>query len=467
MHPASALISLAIFLFLLLYRKKSLLFSTITLYCIFVVFQLLLRNLTFSILASSHLKGLQVAYDILIIVLGALFFQHVLQDKKAIDHLIVFLKKISPDYRVQVIILAWFLECFIEGIAGFGTPSIIAVPILINLGFGPVTAVVLSLFGNSIPVSFGAVGTPIRVGFATLNAPLIQVYSSIFSIIGVLVPVFMLYVAVKDRRGSKKDFWQIFPFALWSGFLYVFFTFLVSLFSQELASILGSVFSFTIVLLTKKLFLPVEPKKEKQSAYNFKLTFLPYLLIISLLIVQKIIVPSGSFFLFSNPGLMFFVATIILKYIWCDQRLDLKKTFIHSLNDSSNTFFIIFFMSTFVQLLNSKSLNLESFLTGRLLGLFAPILGAFGSFITGSATVSNIMFGKILFDLSLVSTKNPSIILALALVGGAVGNMIALADMLAAETVAGLKNHERVLIEKLFPYCMILIPLLSVIGFFV
>ena len=92
------------------------------------------------------------------------------------------------------------------------------------------------------------------------------------------------------------------------------------------------------------------------------------------------------------------------------------------------------------------------------------MVGAFGSFLTGSATVSNLMFGNFLAtaarDLSLSVDK----ILALALVGGAAGNMIALADIMAAEAVVGLKNEERKVLKGVIIPCAIYILLIGVIG---
>ena len=56
----------------------------------------------------------------------------------------------------------------IEGASGFGTPAAIAAPLLVGLGFRPLQVAILALIMNSVPVSFGAVGTPTWFGFGTL-----------------------------------------------------------------------------------------------------------------------------------------------------------------------------------------------------------------------------------------------------------------------------------------------------------
>jgi L-lactate permease len=71
---------------------------------------------------------------------------------------------ISPDRRVQAIIVAWLFGAFIEGAAGFGTPAAITAPLMVALGFPPLAAVVLALTANSSPVTFGALGTTFQIG---------------------------------------------------------------------------------------------------------------------------------------------------------------------------------------------------------------------------------------------------------------------------------------------------------------
>ena len=102
-----------------------------------------------------------------------------------------------------------------------------------------------------------------------------------------------------------------------------------------------------------------------------------------------------------------------------------------------------------------------------MLPFWAPIVGAFGSFLTGSATVSNLMFGNFLAvsarDLGLSVDK----ILALALVGASAGNMIALADIIVAEAAIGLKNMERKVLGGVIIPCLIYIILVGIIGFWI
>src|SRR5213079_1837866 len=68
---------------------------------------------------------------------------------------------LADDRRIQAILIAFSFGAFIEGAAGFGTPVAISASMLIGLGFRPLSAATLALIGNTAPVAFGALGTPI------------------------------------------------------------------------------------------------------------------------------------------------------------------------------------------------------------------------------------------------------------------------------------------------------------------
>jgi lactate permease len=98
------------------------------------------------------------------------------------------------------------------------------------------------------------------------------------------------------------------------------------------------------------------------------------------------------------------------------------------------------------------------------LPFWAPFVGAFGCFLTGSATVSNLMFGNFFNLASLAIGLDATKILSLALVGAAAGNMTGLADILAAEAVVGMKNEERGVLKGVIIPCLIYLVLVGIIG---
>ncbi|HEY8506196.1 MAG TPA: L-lactate permease, partial [Gemmataceae bacterium] len=117
--------------------------------------------------AAASVKGLIIAATLLYIIFGAILLLNTLHESGALAAIRGGFTRVSPDRRVQVIIIAWLFGSFIEGSAGFGTPAAVAVPLMVGLGFPAMAAVVAGMIIQSTPVSFGALGTPILVGVGT------------------------------------------------------------------------------------------------------------------------------------------------------------------------------------------------------------------------------------------------------------------------------------------------------------
>jgi len=480
-----------VFLFFLLVKKSSLLKTSLITLGLYTILAIFYWNIIGTFLYASFGKGIFVAIDIFLIIFGAIFFLEVLKDLKIINNISHYLSSISKDYRIQVILIAWFFECFLEGTAGFGTPAAIAVPLLIGLGLPPIRALVVGLLGNSIPGIFGAAGTPIKVGFSTLNATAIPYYASLLNLVGMIVPVFMLWIITSGRPNRKKEFLEALPFAIWSGFLFVGFSVLsLQLFGQEFPSILGSLFGLIVAILSIKLGIFVPKNKLTISEDNnsvktmsaFK-SFLPYIILVISLILGKIILgkigfPIGigfkhNFNLF-NPGLIFILVGIIVMLIWKNKKQIITKFLKPAFLGAIIPFFVIASMLVMVEIMKNSGNNLSGLpsainiiakaIESQFLPFFAPFAGAFGAFLTGSVTASNVMFGTLFNTTALSIGFNTTIILALLVVGAGIGNMIALADILTAEAVVGEKNVERKILKGVLIPCLTCLFIVGIIG---
>ncbi|MCX6754706.1 MAG: L-lactate permease, partial [Candidatus Nomurabacteria bacterium] len=137
-------------------------------------------------------------------------------------------------------------------------------------------------------------------------------------------------------------------------------------------------------------------------------------------------------------------------------------------------FFVVFSMLAMVQIMINSGNNTSGFVSAlslitksfetSWLPFFAPFIGAFGAFMTGSVTVSNIMFGHLFVVASSNLLLNTSAILSLGVVGAAAGNMIALADILTAEAVTGIKNGEVKVLKGVMIPCLIHLSIIGIIG---
>lgn len=218
---------------------------------------------------SASLLGVLKSLDILLIIAGAILLLNVLKKSDAISVINQTFAFISPDRRIQVIIIAWLFSNFIEGAAGFGAAPALAAPLLVGLGFPALTAVVVSLLCNTLAVPFGAVGIPVITTNATLApdlaklgmpqeafaAKMLDELTGIFACSGAFLPFFAvisLILLSRDKRWFKSII-EIFPFAFVSGLLYVLpWRYSAIYIGPELANIIGSVVALPLLLILMK-----------------------------------------------------------------------------------------------------------------------------------------------------------------------------------------------------------------------
>src|SRR3954464_11319388 len=124
-------------------------------------------------------------------------------------------EKVSPDLRVQAIIIAFCFGALLEALAGFGTPVAITVVMLMTLGFSPIKSASLALIANTAPVAFGALASPI-VALATVTSgastdPRLTVdglggmVGRQTPILAVIVPLILVFVA--DGKRGLREAW--------------------------------------------------------------------------------------------------------------------------------------------------------------------------------------------------------------------------------------------------------------------
>ncbi len=485
-----SLIPFLFFVFFLLIYKTSLLKASLITFIMYVLLAIFYWGILPIFLFISFGKGFFVAFDILIIISGAIFFLEILKDLKVINNISYYLEHVSHDYRVQIIVIAWLFEAFLEGTAGFGTPAAIAVPLLIGLGLSPIRALIVGLLGNSTAGVFGAAGTPINVGFAGLKITSVPLFASLLNCVGIIVPIFMLWAITLGRENRKKEFFGALPFAIWSGFVFVVPSILFAKFWPEFPSIFGATVAIILVLITNKLgiFVPKEnlslkDEKDLVSTMSPFKSFLPYIILVLLLIAGKVFLGTVGIpfyvgfkqvFNLFNPGFAFILAGLIVAFIWKSKKEVLIVSIKEGFKEALPPFFVIVSMLAMVQIMINSGQNttelpsaiaiISHFFETSLLPFFAPFIGAFGGFITGSVTVSNILFGHLFYTAATPLGLNSQAILSLGVVGAAAGNMIALADILTAEAVVRVKNKEIDILKGVFIPCMTYLIIVGVLG---
>jgi lactate permease len=162
---------------------------------------------------------------------------------------------LASDRRIQVLLVAFCFGAFMEGSAGFGTPVAVSAAMLIGLGFRPLPAAGLSLIGNTAPVAFGALGTPVITLAGVTHLPV----DTLSAMVGRQLPFFALLIPfwlVWAIAGRKATF-EVWPAAVTAGVSFGLVQFLVSNFiGPELADILASLVSIGSLLLLVRFWQP-------------------------------------------------------------------------------------------------------------------------------------------------------------------------------------------------------------------
>ena len=479
------------------------------------------------ILAAS-VNGIGIAIQILLIVFGALAVLFTLRESGALAAINVGFTAISPDRRVQAIIIAWFFGSFIEGSAGFGTPAALAAPLLLSLGFPALAAVMVALIANSTCVSFGAVGTPTLIGVGqTTNTPEIleQIagaglqYSDFIyqvglwtaiqhAIPGIMIPLILVAMMTRffGKNKSLKEGLAIWPFAIFAGLCFVVPYLLVAwLLGPEFPSLLGALIGLGIVLLTTRagFLIPKEPwdfpekstwesswmgsismsGKESKSKISLAMAWLPYVIIALLLVLTRVrSLPFGdwikstmtvqysdlfgtsisnTFNILYIPGVMPFILVALLcipiyKMNRTQVSLAWKETFKRIKGPTIALLFAVPMVRIMMQSGNasefaSMPLVMAEAMTNDFRGawpLVDAFVGALGSFMAGSNTVSNMLFSVFQYSIAEQLGISKVIIVALQNIGGAFGNMICVHNVIAACATVGLVGVEGILIKR-------------------
>src|SRR5919202_1804590 len=154
-------------------------------------------------------------FPIMWIVINAIWVYNLTVETGHFDVLRRSFEKVSPDIRVQSIIIAFCFGALLEALAGFGTPVAITVVMLMTLGFTPLKSAALALIANTAPVAFGALAAPI-VTLATVTSgaspdPRLTV-DTLGAMVGRQTPILaafvpLILVFVADGRRGLRESW--------------------------------------------------------------------------------------------------------------------------------------------------------------------------------------------------------------------------------------------------------------------
>ncbi|APD07659.1 putative L-lactate permease [Flavobacteriaceae bacterium UJ101] len=459
---------------------------------------------------ANVILGLLEAWKPILIIAGAIFLFKTMEITGCISVVKNWLNSISENQVAQLMIVGWAFPFLIEGASGFGTPAAIAAPILVGLGYPPIKVALTTLMMNTVPVSFGAVGTPTWYGFSALpELSKLSEYETLSigyksALIHSFIAFFIVFIALAQILNTKIILKNI-GFVIMSIVCTVVPYLLVSTFNYEFPSLIGgSVGLLCSIFLAQKHFgleKNTLSKKEKKDSIStrqlIKATFPLWGTIILLIITRIPQLGIKSLLRLKEPSIsldlgylgelslstslvaqlqnilntsekwiheILYIPSLIPFVLISFITFWLYKTNLHHINSTIkqttkqmiNPTLALLGALVFVSLMmmggeksavNTIGSSLAN-ITGDNWTFFGPYLGAIGSFFSGSATISNLTFSGIQNSIALETGLDRTTILALQSVGGSFGNMICINNIVAVTSVLALSNQEGYILKR-------------------
>ncbi|MBA5851901.1 L-lactate permease [Clostridium sp. cel8] len=445
---------------------------------------------------TATLEGTALAiWPIMIVIVAAVFTYNLSVYTKSMDVIKKMMTSITTDQRILVLILAWAFGGFMEAIAGFGTAVAIPASILAGLGFDPIFAAIICLIANTTPTAFGAIGIPVTTLAKVANIDVGQLSYAVglqLAVLIIIVPIVLVMLTGKSVK-AIKGFWGI---ALASGISFAIPEVLAAKYlGAELPAILGSVVCMIVTVAVAKIFYKDTAAKDAEHI-SFKkgfLAWLPFILVFAFVILSSALFPpinkllssvktsvpiyTGpgakpyTFNWVSTPGTLIIVATFIGGLIQGAKFGEiagvLGNTFKQMYKPAITTISIVALAKVMGYSGMIKSISeILVIITGGFYPLIAPIIGALGTFVTGSDTSSNVLFGGLQVQVARSLNLNEFWLAAANTGGATAGKMISPQSIAVATAATGLVGQEGKILSATLKFCIVYVIVLGSIAYF-
>ena len=464
--------------------KSSIISLIVTMLIAIFGFAFSVDNLFYSFLYGA----LKAVSPILIIILMAIFSYNVLLKTEKMEIIKQQFASISTDKSIQVLLLTWGFGGLLEAMAGFGTAVAI-------LGFKPIFSATVSLIANSVATAFGAIGTPVLVLAKETNLDVLHLSTNVvlqLSVLMFLIPLVLLFLTDSKLKSLPKN---IFLALLVGG---------VSLVSQYLAAkymgaespaIIGSILSIIVIVLYGKLTASKEEKARKSHLKTKDIlnAWSIYLLILFLIILTSPLFPGLRHTLENNwitrislpinastvnytiswlthAGVLLFIGTFIGGLIQGAKVKDLFIVLWNTVKQLKKTFITVICLVGLSTIMDSAGMiaviaTALATATGSLYPLFAPVIGCLGTFITGSDTSSNILFGKLQASVAGQIHVSPDWLSAANTVGATGGKIISPQSIAIATSAGNQQGKEGEILKAAIPYALVYVAITGIIVY--
>jgi L-lactate transport len=418
---------------------------------------------------------------------------------------------LTPDRRLQAMLIAFAFGAFIEGATGFGTPVAVAAAMLAGLGFSPFFAAGICLLANTAPVAFGSIGTPIITLANVTGIESLELSAWIGRLcapISIFIPAYLIMV-----MGGVKALKGVIPAAVVCGVCFASVQFLVSNFvGPELTDILAALTAIVGLIALFKVWKPSDSfvlagdtggtlALRKHSFGETMLAWSPYLLLVVFVLVWGS--PAGKAFLdqasivFEWPGLhnqvqqstpvvanptpyaarwtfnwlsaagtacmLSSIVTAFVLKLSAAKYISLLGQVLKQMSFSLLTIGSVLGLATLMNYSGSVvTMGMAFAATGALFPYFSAMLGWLGVFLTGSDTSANALFGNLQVITANRLCFDPAMMAAANSAGGVMGKMISLQSLAVAVAATGMaRSQEGDLMRFTFKHSIFLASVLG------
>ncbi|EAI8782436.1 L-lactate permease [Campylobacter upsaliensis] len=470
-------------------------------------------GMPFSLIGASFVQGFaQGMWPIAWIIIAAIFLYKLSVKSGSFEVIKESVMTITPDHRIQVILIGFCFGSFLEGAIGFGGPVAITAALLVGLGLKPLHAAGLCLIANTAPVAFGAVGIPI---IAMSNLVGVEQYEISAMVGRMLVPLslsvpFFIVFLMDGVKGVKETF----PAVLVAALSFTITQFISSNYlGAELPDIVSAVVSLACTTIFLKFWSPknifrlddlTDFSHHTQLEFGkvFK-AWLPFILLIVCIIVWtqpwfKAFFDKGAVFDYTKVALSFnniegsivdsagkalslnmdinLIAlqagtAILVAALLTILFLRIKSNIVEealgdTLKEMAMPCITIGLVVAFAFIAKnsgmSTTLGTAFATTGDAFSFFSPVIGWIGVFLTGSDTSANLLFGPLQQAAATSLAVPEALFLAANSVGGVVGKMISPQSIAIACAAVGLVGKESDLFKFTLKYSVGFIILIGI-----
>ena len=447
-------------------------------------------------------------WPIVWVIFAAIFTYNVTLQTGAMDKIQGLMASFSNDRRVQALLIAWGFGAFLEAAAGFGTAVAIPAAILIGLGFNPFFASVICLIANTVPVAFGAVGIPVITlakvtDLDVLNLTLAAAIQLTPFII--VIPLALIRIMTKSFAGMKG----VIGMSLAAGLCFAIPQLLIAAYmGPELTAIVGSVLSMIAIVIYNKIAPPAkdwrfpDESEDNGKVVAFKtswseqlIAWSPYIfLFVFILGTNNTVCPALSAALGSiysvlsiydgpggvpmkvawilTPGTLILFGALLGGLLQGAGITDFRAVFQKTCRQLQKTTITVVAIVALARVMGFSGMVSDiavalAQITGSSYPFIAPVIGALGTFVTGSDTNANVLFGPLQKQTAIQIGADPTWITAANTTGATAGKMISPQSIAIATSATGQSGREGDILRATVGYCLIYTVLLGIWVYFV